>query len=119
MRLNEEEVLEVIKDFPIEPLFNKVIITLNNLEEDGELILSENVLSDRQFIVAGSFTFKDVTVSPGDEVLIDIEKMMSPVKTENTNAYEVKMQIKVDPIEVGINTFAIIEDRLIKGKFKK
>ena len=119
MILSKEDILNVINDFPIEPLFNKVIITLNNLEEDGELILSENVLSDKQYIVAGSFTFKDVTVSPGDEVLIDIEKMMSPVKTENTNAYEVKMQIKIDPIEVGDNTYAIIDDRLIKGKFKK
>lgn len=119
MILSKEEVIKEIADFPIEPLFNKVIITLNNLKEDGELILSENVLSERQFVVAGSFTFKDTTVSPGDEVLIDIEKMMSPVKTENTNAYEVKMQIKIDPIQVGENTFAIIEDRLIKGKFKK
>ena len=119
MRLSKEEVGEIVVDFPLQPLFNKVIITLNNLEEDGELVLSENVLSDRQFVVAGSFTFKDVTVSPGDEVLIDIEKMMAPVKTEQTNAYEVKMQIKVDPIEVGLNTFAMIEDRFIKAKILK
>lgn len=119
MRLSKEEVGDIIIDFPIQPLFNKVVITLNNLEEDGELILSENVLSDRQFVIAGGFTFKDVTVSPGDEVLIDIEKMMAPVKTETNNAYEMKMQIKVDPIEVGLNTFAMIEDRFIKAKVLK
>jgi len=119
MRLSKEEVGELIVDFPLQPLFNKVIITLNNLEEDGELILSDNILSDRQYVVAGSFIFKDVKVDPGDEVLIDIEKMMSPVKTEQNNAYEVKMQVKIDPIEVGLNTFAIIEDRFIKAKILK
>jgi hypothetical protein len=119
MRLNKEEVGEIIVDFPLQPLFNKVIITLNNLEEDGDLVLSENILSDRQFVIAGSFTFKDVTVSPGDEVLIDIEKMMTPVKTETTNAYEMKMQVKIDPVEVGVNTFAMIEDRFIKAKILK
>jgi len=119
MRLNKEEVGEIIVDFPLQPLFNKVIITLNNLEEDGDLVLSENILSDRQFIIAGSFTFKDVTVNPGDEVLIDIEKMMTPVKTETTNAYEMKMQVKIDPVEVGVNTFAMIEDRFIKAKILK
>lgn len=119
MILSKEEVGEIISKFPIEPLFNKVVITLNNMEEDGALILSENVLSDKQYVVAGGFTFKDTTVSPGDEVLIDIEKMMAPVKTENTNAYEVKMQIKIEPIEFNGNNFAIIEDRLIKGKYIK
>jgi hypothetical protein len=45
--------------------------------------------------------------------------MMVPVKTESNNAYEVREQIKIDPIQVGLNTFAIIEDRFIKAKFLK
>ena len=39
---------------------------------------------------------------------------MVPVKSESNNAYEMQMQVKIDPIQVGENTFAIIEDRYIK-----
>jgi len=119
MRLSKEDVGSIMIDFPYEPIFNKVIITLNNLEIDGDLVLSENVLSDRQYLVAGEIIYRDKKISPGDEVLIDIERMMVPVKTETNNAYEVREQIKIDPLEVNGNTFAIIEDRFIKSKILK
>ena len=105
------------QEFPIQPLFNKVIITLNNLKPDGALILSENVLSDTQYIVAKGGSVNQLSI--GDKVLIDIEKLMVPTKSEDNNAYEQQMQIKIDPIIVDGITYAIIEDRVIKAIDKR
>jgi len=114
--ITQDQALEIAKRFPLEPLFSKVIITLNNLGLDGGLVLSENVLSDRQYIVGiGSNV---LSVNTGDEVLIDIEKLMVPVKTETVDAYQTQTQVKIDPIEFDGYTFALIEDRYLKAKYK-
>lgn len=113
-KVNKEQVLELIKDFQVQPLFNKVVITLNNHVEDGELELTGNILSDIQYIIAkgGSVTQLDL----GQKVIIDIEKLMVPVRHEQSNVYEESMQVKIDPIEVNGTVYAIIEDRVIKAK---
>ena len=49
-------------------------------------------------------------------MIFDIEKMMVPVKRESLDAYETVMQVKIDPIKIGDNIYAIIEDRYIKAK---
>lgn len=112
MKMNKEKVQELIKDFPLQPMFGKVIITLNNLEADGKLVLSDNVLSDIQYVIAKGNSVREIEL--GQKVIIDIEKMMVPVKSESNNSYEMQMQVKIDPIQVDDNTFAIIEDRYIK-----
>ena len=111
--LNQDDVLELIGNFPLEPLFNNVYITVNKLEFDGDLVLSDNVLSDVQYVVAAG---EHSIVKPGQKVLIDIEKMMVPVKQENNNVYETVMQVKVDLIEVNGDVFALVSDRVIKAK---
>ena len=112
----QEEVLEIAKDFNIEPMFNKVIITLNKLEEDGNLVLSENMLSEEQYIVSKGDTVRGLEI--GQKVIIDIERMMITVKSESVNAYEDVKQIKIEPILYNNTMFAIIEDRLLKAKYK-
>jgi len=111
--LNQDDVLDLIGSFPLKPLFNGVYITLNKLEQDGNLILSENVLSDVQYAVAVGHTAQ---VQAGQKILIDIEKMMVPVKQESNNAYETVMQVKVDLIEIDGKPFALVTDRVIKAE---
>ena len=111
--LNQDDVLELIGKFPLEPLFNGVYITVNKLEQDGNLVLSDNILSDVQYVVAAG---PHSVVEAGQKVLIDIEKMMVPVKQESTNSYETVMQVKVDLVEVNGNVFALVTDRVIKAK---
>jgi len=114
--LNQEEVLELVKNFPEEPLFNKVIITANLESPDGGLVLSENVLSDIQYIVAkGSSVNKDLEL--GQKVRIDLEKLMVRVPAPN-NSHEFVTQIKVEAIDIDGMIYAIIEDRFIKTKIK-
>jgi hypothetical protein len=112
-KIGNKEVGKVIKNFPLTPRFGKVVITLNNMDEDGSVVLSNNVLSDVQYIIAKGSMVNEVEV--GDKVLIDIERMMVPVKQDNGNSVDTVMQIKVDPIEVDGVVYAFIEDRLIKA----
>lgn len=114
--ITKDEAVALSKTFPLVPLFSKVVITLNNLGEDGGLVLSENVLSDRQYVIGVGANV--LSVNEGDEVLIDIEKLMVPVKTETLDAYQTQMQVKIDPIEFEGYTFALIEDRFLKAKYK-
>jgi hypothetical protein len=59
-------------------LFGKVIVHLNNLESDGGLVLSDNVLSDRQYVISKGDNVTAVAV--GQEVLIDIDKLMVAIR---------------------------------------
>lgn len=113
--LTKEDVLEIIKDFKIEPIFNKVIITLNS-ESDLGLNLSEVSLSEEQYVIAGSCTYNNVVIKPGDKILLDLKALQKPVKVETTNAYETVFQIEIDPIYSDGKMFAIINDRMIKAK---
>lgn len=114
--LTEYEVDNLTRSFKLEPTFNKVIVTLNTEVEDGGLVLSDNTLSEVQYIIAKGEHVKSFEL--GQKVLLDLDKMM--IKEPNpTNQYEMITRIKIDPIIVDGVTFAIIEDRLIKAKYKK
>lgn len=112
--LTQDDVLDLMVNFPLEPTFNKVYITLNNLEPDGVLTLSDNVLSESQFIVAKGPIVN--TLDVGQKVLIDIEKLMALKGYESANQYEQVREVKLDLIEIDGNKFALIEDRMIKAK---
>lgn len=111
-----EEVLELSKKFPIKPLFNKVIITLNRVENSG-FDFEDSDLSDVQYLVAGTIEYKDQIIKPGDKVLIDIKGLQKPVRNETLNSYEQVYQIEIDPVYFDGKMFAILNDRLIKAKY--
>jgi hypothetical protein len=112
--LTQDDVLDLMGKFPLEPMFNKVCITLNTLEADGNLILSDNMISDCQFIVAKGPMVNGVEI--GQKVLIDIEKLMKPKGYEANNQYEEVREVQLDLIEVNGQRFAFVEDRVIKAK---
>ena len=106
---------EVPELFPWEPTFSKVIITLNTEKVDNDLILSENTISEVQYIIAAGPVARQY-FNVGDKVIIDLERML--VRERNPdNATEILERVKVDPIEHNEVTYGIIEDRLIKAKF--
>lgn len=108
--------LELVKIFPEQPLFNKVIITLNLDKADGGLVLSDNSLSDIQYVVAkGPNVSKEVTT--GALVRIDLEKLSVQVPVDG-NSHETVSQIKIDPIFFNGSMYALIEDRIIKTTIK-
>jgi len=110
--LNQDDVLDLILNFPLEPMFNGIYITTNRIEEDG-LDLSDSVLSDVQYVVSAGSTAQ---VPAGQKVLIDIEKLMVNSRAEQTNAYEAVKEVKIDLVEVNDNIFALVTDRVVKAK---
>lgn len=111
----QDTVLDIITNFPIDPLRNKVVITLNKEEIDGDLVLSDNVMSEVQYVIAGEVIYRDKVVKPGQKVLLDIKGMMKSVRREVNNQYEMVEQIELDPVQVNGQVFAIIDDRFIKA----
>lgn len=108
------DALEISKEWLEQPMFNKVIITLNTENTLDSLDLSDNAMSQFQYIIAKGSHCRDIEV--GDKVRLDLDKMLSKTINPN-NSHEDLYTIKLDPIEFDSKTFAIIEDRLIKTRF--
>ena len=108
------DALEISKEWLEQPMFNKVIITLNTENTLDSLDLSDNAMSQFQYIIAKGPHCRDIEV--GDKVRLDLDKMLSKTINPN-NTHEDLYTIKLDPIEFDGKTFAIIEDRLIKTRF--
>lgn len=106
-----EQLLEV--QFPIEPLYNKIIITLNRDEDIDGVVLNDAGLSESQYVIAvGTHT----KLKPGEKVLLDLKKMSVKGPSADDNVYDGTSQIELDPIEVDGVVYAFVEDRMIKAK---
>ena len=105
--LTQDDVLELIQDFPIKPRTYKVIVTLNMEEEQDGLTLSSNMLSESQYIVA--LSEKIVDLKAGQKVLIDLEKLQSYDIVEGQKV----SSIKIKPIYVNNKVFGMINDNVI------
>lgn len=104
INLNQDDVLEVISNFPIIPLNGEVIITVNTDDVDEEgLETNLTSLSELQYIISVS-KFNPDELQPGQKVIIDIPKM-----TEKDGS------ISIYPINVDGNVFTMISHRLIKA----
>lgn len=113
--LTQDDVLELIKDFPIEPMRNRVIITTNVEElEDDEINLSEASFAPEQFVLAVGSYSKDL-LKPGQKVSLDLEAMSIKVPADN-NAYEPVTRILLKPVEVNGRMFGVITDDKIEYK---
>lgn len=110
--LNQDDVLDLIGKFPLQPRFNGVYVTVNSIESESNLEYSDNILSDVQYVIAVGPVVTDL--QPGQKVILDIEKMMVDVKVDSTNSYELVKQIKIDLVEINGNAFALVNDRVIK-----
>lgn len=113
--LSKERVEEVIKDFPIEPMFNKVVITLNTEEVDNYLVLSDNTMSELQYVIAKGSMVTNLEI--GQKVIIDLDKMIT-YELNPENSHEKISKVKIDPLLIDGVTYAIVEDRYIKAKYK-
>ena len=108
------DALEISKEWLEQPMFNKVIITLNTENNLDSLDLSDNAMSQFQYIIAKGKNVMSVEV--GDKVRLSLDKMTTKVVNPN-NSHEEFTTIELDPIEYDGKIFAIIEDRLIKTRF--
>lgn len=111
--LNQDDVLDLIKDFPIVPVKNRIIITTNTEEfEEDEVNISGSAFSAEQYVLAVGSYAKD-WLSPGQKVSLDLESMT--IKMPNSeDAYESYKKIMIKPVQVGDRVFGIITDDKIE-----
>jgi hypothetical protein len=105
------DAVEISKEWLEQPMFNKVVITLNT---ENTLDLSDNAMSQFQYVIAKGSNV--ISVEVGDKVRLSLDKMTSK-KVNPNNTHEDITTIELDPIEFDGKIFAIIEDRLIKTRF--
>lgn len=112
INLTQEDVLELIVDFPITPLKNRVIITTNVEEvDDDEIELTGNAFSPIQYVVAAGSYSKDY-LKPGQKVSLDLEAMTVRVPNDN-DAYQPMQKIQLKPVEVEGRVYGVItEDKI-------
>lgn len=108
--LSQDDVLDLILDFPLQVRGRKVIITNNAYEPDGNLILSNNQFSEIQYVLAVGDYIQDL--KPGQKVFVDVERMVEYVYADE-NSHEKVPRIKLKTIEVGDNIFSIVDDSYI------
>jgi hypothetical protein len=112
-QLTETEVANIIKTFPLQPTYNKLIITLNMTESSDDLITSDVGMAEEQYVVA---TGLNSPIPAGAKVLIDFKQLMVKVPSE-TDQYQMTTQIEVDPVEVDGVGYAFVSDRAIKAYY--
>lgn len=115
--LTQDEVLEIVKNFPLEPPRSKAIITVNidDVEEEG-IEDSTSSLSDSQFVMAVGPNM--TWVQPGQKIMLDLRAMMQS-KAAMHNQMEENGQIMIDPVEVNGRQYIFIDERVIKAKDKR
>ena len=92
------------KAFPLTPLFNNLIITLE-LEPEDALNLGDSGLNQTQTVVAAGPTAQ---VKTGDKVLLDFTKMTKIV--DGTTLLDIGEPVTVDSVN-----YAFIQDRIVKA----
>lgn len=114
--LSYEEVLEVIKNFPLVPEGNRIVVTLNREVNEDELILDNNTLDEEQYVIAVG-PMAERNLQPGDRIILDLEKMVERVPLAHDQT-QMSSQIKIDPIEIDGKHFTFTSDRCYKAKYK-
>lgn len=110
--LTYEDVKDILEtEFPIKPLRNKVIVTVNNYEDEDQITVNTGVDEVQYVLAVGSFV-KDIV--PGEKVLLDLEKMIKSVETDPTTGERVP-QIAIRPVKVYDRYFAMLPDSYIEA----
>ena len=107
--ITQDEVLELIGTFPLQPTRGKLIISVNTKDEDDAELGEEPGFDETQYVLATSPSPFD-GVKPGCRVLLDLDRMS--IKTKNEEG-DIVFSINIKPVKVGERLFAIINDSAI------
>jgi hypothetical protein len=114
--LTQDDVLELIGDFPLQPLRRKVIITVNTSEQlsDDGVRTSSNEMAEAQYIMACGPHLSE-ELKPGQKVLLNLDKM-SITMADPMDATAVVSTIKLRPVQVKGRIYALVDDGVIDCK---
>lgn len=113
IQLGREEVDEIIKDFGLKPTFNKIIVTLNMVEDEDGLIITDEGISEVQYVVAaGDRSFAE----PGQKIALDMAKLVIK-DTVSHDQYQTTSSIQIKPVTYNGIAYAIMSDNVIEYIF--
>lgn len=110
-QLTAEDIKDIIKDFPIKPRYNKMIVSLNMFEEGGVVFQDEGV-SETQYVIAKG---SRVDYEPGTKVILDMQRLTKRIPSE-VDATQMVTVLNIHPVEVNDITFAWIDESFILGE---
>ena len=113
LNIKDKELKKVIKDFNFIPSFNRLIVTVNRVEDDKGVITTEDALAEEQYVVAAGETSKYVA---GDKVLLDFEKLTVYERSQTDTTVQVP-RIKITPFKFKDRIYTIIFDNAVIGKY--
>lgn len=110
-QLTMEDVQEIIQDFPIEPRYNKMIVTLN-MHEEGGVVYHDDGVGETQYVIAAG---SRADYNPGDKIILDLKKLVRRVPSE-TDTTQLLSVLDIHPVVVNDVTFAWIDESAVLGK---
>jgi len=111
VNLTQDDVLELIGDFPITPLRNRIVITTNVDEfEDDDVNFSEAGFSEVQYVLAVGSHINEL--KPGMKVMLNLD-LMSILEENPEDRENPLKRIVIRPVEAGERWFGQIEDHKV------
>jgi len=104
----------VIKEFDFLPSFNRVIVTVNRVENKDGVITTEDAIAGEQYIIAAGDMAK---VEAGDRVELDFGRLTVREPSEHDQTKYVE-RIRITPFQHKGRVYTIISDNDLLGKYK-
>jgi co-chaperonin GroES (HSP10) len=113
--MTQDDVLEVILDFPLEPIRNKILITINTEQDESDdgVVIKSNHMSETQYVIASGPGAKDLV--PGQKILLDLNKL-TQYTTVDDNTHEKIGTIQLRTVPVNGKMYALINDVVVDCK---
>lgn len=114
--LSREEALDLISTFPIDPIGNRIIITLNVDEDEDEMGLTGSFVSPKQTVMAVGPYVRQILA--GDEINIDLDKFK--IRTlSNTDSDERVTSLDFRTILVDDRVYCLTTDSTVEYIYKQ
>ncbi len=111
--LKGKELKKVIKEFNFKPSFNRLIVTVNRLENNKGVITTEDALDSIQYVIASGESSK---FEPGEKIMLDLDRL-TVVERSASDQTQTISRIKISPFIHGDMVFTSLFDNEVMGKF--
>lgn len=112
--LKNKELKKVIKEFDFVPSFNRIIVTVNRVENEDGIITTEDAISGEQYVVASGNTSK---FEAGDRIELDFARLTVREPSQNDKTKYVE-RIRITPFQHKGRVYTIVSDNDLLGKYK-
>ena len=113
--LTKEEVLKLIKSFPIQLRRGLIAVTLNSTTFDESSLTEERSLNESQYVIAIGDLVKDF--KPGDLVGLNLSAL-TKIRRMVGNSDETISEIDIKTFEVDNMNVGIIDERVVEYIYK-